>query len=49
MFIEVSAYENWEDSCLAKFSEFLGFPARGFENGIMELMRKLVATQQLVN
>ena len=25
-----SDYENWEDTCLAKFSEFLGFSSRGF-------------------
>ena len=41
-------YENRKDSCLEKFSEFLGFPTKGFENEIMELMRKLGARQQLV-
>ena len=44
----VSAYENWESSCLAKFSEFLGFPTKGFENESLELLRNLVATQHLV-
>ena len=43
-----SAYENWESSCLEKFSEFLGFPTKGFENEILELLRNLVATQHLV-
>ena len=33
---------------MAKFSDFLGFLTKGFENEILELMRKLVATQQLV-
>ena len=41
-------YENCKDNCLEKFSEFLGFPTRGFENEILNLMRKLVAMQQLV-
>ena len=27
-------YDNWESSCLAKFSEFLGFPTKGFEKEI---------------
>ena len=44
----ISAYKNWESSCLAKFSEFLGFPTKGFKNEILELLRNLVATQQLV-
>ena len=43
----VLAYENWESSCLAKFSEFLGFPTKGFKNEILELLRNLVAKQQL--
>ena len=33
-------YENWEDSCLAKFSEFLGFSTMGFEKEILGLLRK---------
>ena len=40
----VSAYENWESNCLAKFSEFMGFPTKGFKNEILELLRNLVAT-----
>ena len=35
-------YDNWESSCLAKFSEFLGFPTKGFEKEILELLRILV-------
>ena len=46
MISEDSKYESWEDSCLVKFGEFLGFPTVGFENEILDLMRKLVATQQ---
>ena len=43
---EGSVYENWEDSCLVKFSEFLGFPTVRFEKEILGLMRKMVAMQQ---
>ena len=35
-----------ESSCLAKFSEFLGFPTKGFEKEILELLRNLVASQK---
>ena len=41
-------YENWESSCLAKFNEFMGFPTKGFEKEILELLRNLVASQQTV-
>ena len=41
-----SVYENWEDSCLVKFSKFLGFSTMGFEKEILGLMRKMVAMQQ---
>ena len=37
-------YDSWESSCLAKFSEVLGFPTKGFEKEIMELLRNLVAS-----
>ena len=40
-----SGYENWEDSCLIKFSEFLGFSTVGFESEILGLLRKIVARQ----
>ena len=36
-------YDRWESSCLAKFSEFLGFPTKGFEKEILDLLRNLVA------
>ena len=42
---EGSGYENWEDSCLIKFSEFLGFSTVGFESEILDLLRKIVARQ----
>ena len=45
---EVSGYEKWEDSCLVKFSEFLGFPNVGFESEIMDLLRKMVSKQHQV-
>ena len=37
-------YDSWESSCLVKFSEFLGFPTKGFEKKILELLRNLVAS-----
>ena len=37
-------YDSWESSCLAKFSEVLGFPTKGFEKEILELLRNLVAS-----
>ena len=37
--IESWTYDSWESSCLAKFSEFLGFPTKGFEKEILELLR----------
>ena len=40
-----SGYENWEDGCLIKFSEFLGFSTVGFESEILGLLRKIVARQ----
>ena len=43
-------YEKWEDSCLIKFSEFLGFSTVGFESEILGLLSKIVARQhQVVN
>ena len=44
--LEGLVYENWEDSCLVKFSEFLGFSTVGFEKEILGLPRKMVAMQQ---
>ena len=40
-------YESWESSYLAKFSEFLGFPTKGFEKEILNLLGKLVASQKM--
>ena len=37
-------YDSWESSFLAKFSEFLGFPTKGIEKEILELLRNLVAS-----
>ena len=37
-------YDSWESSCLAKFSEVLGFPTKGFEKEILELLRNLVVS-----
>ena len=40
-------YGSWESSCLVKFSEFLGFPTKGFEKEILKLLINLVASQKL--
>ena len=40
-------YGSWESSCLVKFSEFLGFPTKGFEKEILNLFGKLVASQKM--
>ena len=36
-------YDNWEDICLIKFSEFLGIPMVGYDEEILELLRKMVS------
>ena len=36
----------WEESCLAKFSEFLGFPIEGFKEEILELMTRINSRRQ---
>ena len=43
---ECMRYNIWEDSCLFKFSEFLGVTTVGFEEEILKLMRKLEAQQE---
>ena len=42
---ECLGYDNWEDSCLIKFSEFLGIPTVGYDVEILELLRKMVSQQ----
>ena len=42
---ECTGYNNWEDSCLFKFSEYLGVTTAGFEEEILKLMRKIEAQQ----
>ena len=32
---------------MAKFSDFLGFPTKGFENEILNLLRNFVASQKM--
>ena len=46
--LEALGYEKWEDSCLIKFSEFLGFLTVGFESEILGLLSKIVARQHQV-
>ena len=38
-------YEKWDNTCLVKFSEFLGVSTVGYENEILCLMRKMVNQQ----
>ena len=38
-------YESWEDSCLGKFSEFLGISMTGYGNEILGFVRKVVSQQ----
>ena len=40
-------FGSWESSCLVKFSEFLGFPTKGFEKEILNLLTNLVASQKM--
>ena len=42
---ESTGYNNWEDSCLFKCSEYLGVKTTGFEEEILKLMRKMEAQQ----
>ena len=42
---ECKGYKTWEDSCLIKFSEFLGVTTAGFEEEILELLRKMDVRQ----
>ena len=42
---EFKGYNTWEDSCLIKFSEFLGVTTAGFEEEIVELLRKMEVRQ----
>ena len=34
-------YESWEESCMVKFSEYLGFSTKGHEWEILSLLRRL--------
>ena len=38
--VEVRGYSSWEESCLVKFSEFLGFQIVGHEEEIINMLRK---------
>ena len=42
---ECEGYDNWENSCLIKFSEFLGIPTVGYDGEILELVRRMVSQQ----
>ena len=43
---DCTGYNSWEDSCLIKFSEYLGVTTAGFEEEILELLRKMEVQQQ---
>ena len=45
VFAESTGYNNWEYSCLFKFSEYLGVTTLGFEEEILSLMRKMEVQQ----
>ena len=36
-------YESWEESCMVKFSEFLGFSTKGHEREILSFLWSLIA------
>ena len=38
-------YESWEESCMVKFSEYLGFSTKGHECEILSLLRRLTVKQ----
>ena len=38
-------YESWEESCMVKFSEYLGFSTKGHEWEILSLLRRLTVKQ----
>ena len=38
-------YESWEESCMVKFSEYLGSPEKGHEWEILSLLRSLTVKQ----
>ena len=38
---EVGGYANWEESCLVKFSEFLGFQTIGYVKELINTLRQL--------
>ena len=42
---ECEGYDNWENSCLIKFSEFLGISTVGYDVEILELVRRMVSQQ----
>ena len=42
---ECKGYNTWEDSCLIKFSEFLGVTTTSFKEDILELLRKMEVQQ----
>ena len=46
MIVSEKGNEAWEESCLAKFSEFLGFSVKGHKEEILSLMRKLSSSKR---
>ena len=43
---DCTGYNSWEDSCLIKFSEYLRVTTAGFEEEILESLRKMEIQQQ---
>ena len=44
--VSAKGNEAWEESCLAKFSEFLGFSVKGHKEEILSLLRKLSSSKR---
>ena len=44
-FVDGIGIYSWVDSALVKFSEYLGFSTIGYENEILDLLRKIQSDQ----
>ena len=45
--VEVRGYASWEESCLVKFSEFLGFQTTGHEKELINMLRQMKDNKSL--
>ena len=44
-FVDGIGISNWEDSALVRFSEYLGFSTIGYDDEILDLLRKIQSDQ----